>query len=79
MTGALLDFRSVTAGYGAREVVCDASFAVVPGDFLGIIGPNGAGKSTLVRAVTGGADVFAGEILCDGVPVAGLSGRERPG
>jgi ABC-type polysaccharide/polyol phosphate transport system ATPase subunit len=31
----------------------DVSFAVRPGEALGIIGPNGAGKSTILKVVTG--------------------------
>ena len=72
-----LVFNRASVGYGSRVVVAEASFTVRAGEFLGIVGPNGAGKSTLVRAVTGGADVLAGGITCDGFSVAGLRERER--
>jgi ABC-2 type transport system ATP-binding protein len=39
----------VSNSYGSSLVVNDVSFAVAPGEVLGLIGPNGAGKTTLIR------------------------------
>ncbi len=49
------------AGY-TGPVVGPVSFALHPGEVLGLGGANGAGKSTLLRALTGCARVFAGNI-----------------
>jgi iron complex transport system ATP-binding protein len=76
MTAPSLEFRGVTVGYGARTVVRDAALEVRPGEFVGLVGPNGAGKSTLLRAVTGGADVLSGDIVC-GSSVLRLPERAR--
>jgi len=38
---------------GARTVLEDASFAIEPGEFIGVLGPNGAGKTTLMRTILG--------------------------
>ena len=35
--------------YGDATVVNDVSFAIAPGECLGVIGPNGAGKTTTIR------------------------------
>ncbi|GAB4284202.1 MAG: type I secretion system permease/ATPase [Roseovarius sp.] len=42
------------------------SFAVAPGQAVGVIGPSGAGKSTLARAITGLWRPAAGTIRLDG-------------
>jgi len=76
MTGRALEFRKLAVGYGTRTVLREASFEVRAGEFVGLVGPNGAGKSTLLRAVTGGADVFDGDIWC-GASVLGMPERER--
>lgn len=76
MSGPTLEFRAASVGYGSRVVVREAAFAVRPGEFVGLVGPNGAGKSTLLRAVTGGADVLGGDIVC-GDSVLRMPERER--
>ena len=42
-----------TLRIGARDVLKDVSFAIEPGEFIGVLGPNGAGKTTLMRAILG--------------------------
>ena len=39
--------------YGDATVVSDVSFAIAPGECLGVIGPNGAGKTTTIRMCLG--------------------------
>ncbi|MBN1285692.1 MAG: metal ABC transporter ATP-binding protein [Anaerolineae bacterium] len=49
-----LTVHELSAGYrGARRAIQDVSFAVMPGERIGLFGPNGAGKSTLFKAVVG--------------------------
>ncbi|QAY74726.1 ABC-F family ATP-binding cassette domain-containing protein [Agromyces protaetiae] len=45
----------LSVAYGERRVFADLSFAVSPGERLGLIGENGVGKSTLLRLLAGGA------------------------
>ena len=45
----------------------DISFAVQPGEFLGILGPNGAGKTTLVRQITTELIPTAGHVRVFGI------------
>ena len=47
------------------------SFAVKPGEVLGILGPTGSGKSTLGRLMVGAADPSAGAVKIDGVDIRG--------
>src|SRR5439155_25228505 len=50
-----------------RPVLKHGSFAVEPGERVGIAGPTGAGKSTLMNLLTRFYDPTFGEILLDGV------------
>jgi len=43
--------QHVTKWYGPRRAVSDVSFAVEPGEILGLLGPNGSGG--LVTSATG--------------------------
>ena len=42
---------SFTKLYGDLVAVENLSFAVGPGEVLGLVGPNGAGKTTTLRAL----------------------------
>lgn len=52
MTPAV-EVRHLSARYGDRVVLDDASLSVPPGVLLAVVGPNGAGKSTLIKAMLG--------------------------
>ncbi len=45
--------QHVSKWYGPRRAVSDVSFAVEPGEIVGLLGPNGSGKSTIFRILTG--------------------------
>jgi zinc/manganese transport system ATP-binding protein/zinc transport system ATP-binding protein len=70
----VLEFRGVSCGYGNTAVLHDIDLRIHAGDFVGLVGPSGAGKTTLLRAILGGVDIHAGEVLVDGEP-AGKSTR----
>ena len=57
----MIRVAGLVAGY-ARPVVGPVSFALAPGEVLGLWGANGAGKSTLLGALTGAAAIFAGGV-----------------
>jgi lipooligosaccharide transport system ATP-binding protein len=50
---ALFECRHLTKRYGDATVVSNLSFAIAPGECLGVIGPNGAGKTTTIRMCLG--------------------------
>lgn len=58
----VIEFKSVSKGFGDRLLIDNLSFRIPPGAIVGIIGPNGAGKSTLFRMIIGQEQPDAGEI-----------------
>jgi branched-chain amino acid transport system ATP-binding protein len=68
---ALLEVQGVTRTFGATCAVDNVSFAVQPGELLGLIGPNGAGKSTLFNLIAGVMPPSGGKIAVDGTDVTG--------
>jgi ATPase subunit of ABC transporter with duplicated ATPase domains len=59
--------RNVDVEVGIRRLVEDASFALHPGDKVGLVGRNGAGKTTLLRTLAGERSVTSGTIARSGV------------
>jgi peptide/nickel transport system ATP-binding protein len=47
----LLDVRGLSVGFGAADAVRDVSFAIGPGEILGLVGESGSGKSVTSLAV----------------------------
>jgi ATP-binding cassette subfamily C exporter for protease/lipase len=66
-----LSVEAVTAGPpgATRPVLRNLSFAIGPGDVLGIIGPSGAGKSTLARLLVGIWPTMGGKVRLDGADI----------
>src|SRR5437016_5546073 len=58
----VLSFEAVSAEYGATTVFSDLTFALQPGQRLGVVGPNGAGKSTMLRLTSGQDGPAAGRV-----------------
>lgn len=50
---SLLTAENVTHGFGARQILEDASFRLLKGEHIGLIGANGEGKSTFLNIITG--------------------------
>ena len=72
-----LSITDVRFTYGATEVLKGASLEVRHGEILDLVGSNGAGKSTLLNVVSGVLRPAAGQVCVDGVPLEGLSSKER--
>jgi sulfate-transporting ATPase len=59
----VIEFDSVSKGFGDRLLIDNLSFSIPTGAIVGIIGPNGAGKTTLFRMITGKEKPDSGEIV----------------
>jgi ABC-2 type transport system ATP-binding protein len=49
----ILEVENLTKLYKNGRGAEDISFALAPGDVLGLLGPNGSGKTTTMKAITG--------------------------
>ena len=47
----MLKVNHVNIYYGRKKAVSDVSFAIHPGEIVGLIGPNGAGKTTIMKTL----------------------------
>jgi ABC-2 type transport system ATP-binding protein len=62
----MIEVRGLTKLYGKFVAVDELSFAVRPGEALGLVGPNGAGKTTTLRCLTGVIPPTKGDIrICE--------------
>ncbi len=50
---SILNVENVTHGFGARQILKDASFRLLKGEHIGLVGANGEGKSTFLNIITG--------------------------
>jgi ABC-type Mn2+/Zn2+ transport system ATPase subunit len=66
VTAPLLEVDGLVAGYGGRPALEDVSFALAPGERIGILGPNGGGKTTLFRVLLGELPALRGRVVVSG-------------
>jgi ABC-type branched-subunit amino acid transport system ATPase component len=63
--------HDLSRDFGGVHAVDGLSFELAPGQVTGLIGPNGAGKSTALKLIAGAIRPGAGQVVVDGVNVAG--------
>ena len=59
----MIQFQSLSLGYGSRILIDSLSATVKRGELTALVGRNGTGKSTLLRAITGLGERIGGDIL----------------
>lgn len=82
--GPLVEVEGLRKGYGGHRqgvplAVSDVSFAVQPGERLGVVGVAGAGKTTLGRIVAGLDEPDAGTVRFEGVDLASVGRGDQRG
>jgi ABC-type branched-subunit amino acid transport system ATPase component len=76
---SILTLDSVTAGYGAQDVLFGVSFHIEHGEIVALIGPNGAGKSTLLKVLAGIIKPKSGDVVFKGASLIGSSPQSITG
>jgi zinc transport system ATP-binding protein len=49
----VLSVEDLCFSYGPLEVLCEVTFVVEKGDYIGLVGPNGSGKTTVIKIILG--------------------------
>ncbi len=74
----IISFKGVTKTFGSLTALGSATFGIKKGEFVFITGPSGAGKTTLLKLILGEYDADTGEVVVDGVNVAGIEEKDMP-
>ena len=70
---SILSAQNVTHGFGARQILNNASFQLLNGEHVGLIGANGEGKSTFLNIIMGKLQPDQGKIeWCNRITVGYL-------
>ena len=76
----LIEARGLVKEYarhnGVTRVVDDVSFAIQPGETLGLVGESGCGKTTVARILLRLIEPTAGEVLFEGQPLPPATSAE---
>ena len=73
----LLEVKDLEVAYGDFQVVWGVSLNIDESEVVALLGPNGSGKSTVINTVSGLVPVLRGDILVDGVSIAGQPTHNR--
>ena len=74
-----LEFDCISKQFGAAHALRDVSFAIEPGEILGLVGPNGAGKTTAMQIATGFLHATSGHGSLLGRPFRDAAARRELG
>jgi ABC-type Fe3+/spermidine/putrescine transport system ATPase subunit len=74
---AMLEVKQVSKAFAGVPALREVSFSVARGEILCLLGPSGCGKTTLLRIVAGLERADSGQVLLDGVDLAGVPVHKR--
>lgn len=68
----MIEVRNIKKSYGTLEVLHGVSLSISEGEIVSIVGASGAGKSTLLQIMGSLMSADSGDVVIDGVSIAGL-------
>jgi ATP-binding cassette subfamily F protein 3 len=68
----VIQLQNIDLAFGGRPIFDRLTWAIKPGQSIGLIGPNGTGKSTLLRVVAGTQAIDGGEVQMSGGTTVGF-------
>lgn len=77
MTNPLLEIKVVEKCYNGAPTLKKVSVSVGRGEILCFLGPSGCGKTTLLRIIAGLENADAGQVIFEGVDLAGIPPHKR--
>ena len=77
MSGPILNFVDVSAGYGALTVLGGVTLALGQDEVLAVLGANGSGKSTVLKTAIGLTRMTAGQVQFAGQDISDLPPHRR--
>ncbi|WP_299026989.1 ABC transporter ATP-binding protein [uncultured Thermanaerothrix sp.] len=73
----MLQVRNIWKSYEGQPLLCGISFQVQAGETVCLLGPSGSGKSTLLRIIAGLELPEQGQVLWEGMDLAGVAVHQR--
>ena len=76
----IIKLENVRKTYHMGEIEVHAvdgiSFSIKEGEFVVVVGPSGAGKTTVLNILGGMDSATSGQVIVDGIDIAGYTGRQ---
>lgn len=76
VSNPVIQFQRLSKRFRNNTVLHDLSFAVYPGQIVGLVGPNSAGKTTLLKHIFGMLLPTKGQCKVFGTPAQSLSSQQ---
>jgi iron complex transport system ATP-binding protein len=61
-----IEIKGMTLSYNHHPVVSELTFALCPGELVGLVGPNGCGKTSVIKALSRILPLRSGQVLIGG-------------